>query len=125
MPKLKLKQLVHEADTWKRIIAFMVEENIILKNRLSEILQEGFNTELLNDVELFQNRIIREDSMIGLLRDQMQELDKLLVREVFENGKIIRLVERNLDKLRNNIKNGELEFGKLKEDFNRYFSENI
>jgi len=33
-----IKQFRHETETWKRTLGFIEEENIILKNRLSEIL---------------------------------------------------------------------------------------
>jgi hypothetical protein len=53
------------------------------------------------------------------------EFDKLLVREIFEDGCIIRQVHNKLKRLRNNIKNAETEFARLKMDFNNYFLENI
>jgi regulator of replication initiation timing len=125
MPEMKLKQLQYEADTWKRLLGFMMDENIHLKNRLSEILKDGFNENLLGEVEIFQSRFVKEDAMIALLRNEVAELDKLLVREIFEDGRIIKEVERKLKKLRNNIKNAETEFGNLKSQFNSYLSENI
>jgi regulator of replication initiation timing len=125
MPEMKLKQLQYEADTWKRLLGFMMDENIHLKNRLSEILKDGFNENLLGEVEIFQSRFVKEDAMIALLRNEVAELEKLLVREIFEDGRIIKEVERKLKKLRNNIKNAETEFGNLKSQFNSYLSENI
>jgi regulator of replication initiation timing len=125
MPELKLKQLQYEADTWKRMLGFMMEENIHLKNRISQILKDKFNENLLDEVEAFQSSFIKEDEMIGLLRNDLAELDKLLKREVFEDGMIIKNVETKLKKLRHNIKNAEKQFGKLKMDFNNYLSENI
>jgi hypothetical protein len=63
--------------------------------------------------------------MISLLRNEVAEMDKLLVREIFENGKIANEVDKTLKKLRNNIMNAEEQFGKLKLEFNSYLSENI
>lgn len=125
MPELKLKQLQYEADTWKRLLGFMIDENIHLKNRLSEILKDGFDNNLLDEVESFQSRFVNEDQMIGLLRNEVAELDKLLVREAFEDGSIIKQVDKKLKKLRDNIQNAEKQFGKLKSEFNSYLSENI
>jgi regulator of replication initiation timing len=125
MPELKLKQLQYETDTWKRLLGFMMEENIHLKNRLSEVLKDKFDKNLLERVEGFQSNFIREDEMISLLRNDVAELDKLLVREIFEDGTIIKKVDSKLKHLRNNIKNAEKEFSRLKLEFNNYLSENI
>jgi regulator of replication initiation timing len=125
MPELKLKQLQYESDTWKRVLGFMMEENIYLKNRLSEILKDKFDKKLLEQVEGFQSSFVKEDEMIGLLRNEVAELDKLLVREIFEDGTIIKKVDAKLKHMRHNIKNAEKEFSRLKSDFNNYLSENI
>jgi hypothetical protein len=125
MPELKLKQLQYESDTWKRLLSFMVEENVRLKNRLAEILKEQFNASLLEEVELFQSSFLKEDELIGLLRNEIVEFDKLLAREIFEDGKIMREVEKKMIKLRNNIDTAEKQFGKLKAEFNSYLIEKI
>ncbi len=125
MPELKLKQLQYEADTWKRLLGFMMDENIQLKNRISQILKDRFDQNLLEEVEGYQSSFVKEDELIGLLRNDIAELDKLLQKEVFEDGMIIKIVEGKLKKIRNNIKNAEKQFGKLKMEFNNYFSENI
>jgi len=124
MSELKLKQLQYKTDTWKRLLGFMLDENIHLKNRLSEVLKDKFNKNLLEDVENFQSSFIKEDELIGLLRHDVTELDKLLVMEIFEDGKIIKEIDRRMTKLRNNIINAERQFGKLKSEFNSYLSEN-
>ena len=125
MPELKLKQLQYESDSWKRLLRFMMDENIHLKNRLSEVLKDQFDKNLLVEVEVFQNNFIKEDGLVALLRNDVAELDKLLVREICEDGKIINEIDRRLNNLRNNIMNAELQFGKLKSEFNSYLLENM
>ncbi len=125
MPELKLRQLQYESDTWKRLLGFIMDENIHLKYRLSEVLKDKFNKNLLEEVEIFQSRFLKEDALIGLLRNEVVELDKLLVREIFEDSRIIKEIDRKLKKLRNNIIIAEKQFGKLKSEFNNYLSENI
>lgn len=122
---MKLKQLQHESDSWKRLLAFIMDENIHLKNRLTEVLKDKFNKNLLDDLEYFHNNFIREDEMIRLMRNDIVELDELLVKEIFEDGKIIKQVERKLHKLHNDLENIQKQFGKLKFEFNNYLSENI
>ena len=125
MPEMKLKQLLYESETWKRLFGFMLEENVHLKNRLSEILKNGFDKNLLEDIEDFQNRIIKEDVRIGLLRNEVVELEKLQTREIFEDGQILKVINTKIRKLRNNIMNAEEQFSKLKIEFNSYLLENI
>jgi len=125
MPELKLKQLHHESDMWKRMLGFMQDENIHLKNRISEVLSNGFNKNMLEEIEIFQSRFIKEDEKISLLRNEIAELDNLLMREVFENGIIKKDIERKLRHLRKILRNTEDEFAKLKQEFNTYLAENI
>ncbi|MBK7883189.1 MAG: hypothetical protein IPJ81_04830 [Chitinophagaceae bacterium] len=122
---MKLKQLQHESDSWKRLLAFIMDENIHLKNRLTEVLKDKFNKNLLEDLEYFHNNFVREDEMIRLVRNDVVELDKLLTREIFEDGRIARQIERKLHKLRNNLENIQNQFWKLKMGFNNYLSENV
>lgn len=125
MPELKLRQLQYEVDTWKRLLGFLSEENIHLKNRLSEILKDEFDKNLLEEVENFQTRFIKEDELIRLLRNNVSELSKLVVREAFEDGVLAREIANKLRDLRAEIKDTERQFGKLKSEFNSYLSENI
>lgn len=125
MPEMKLQQLQYESNTWKRVLGFMTEENVHLKNRLSQILKEKFNADLLEEAEVFQSNFIKEDELISLLRNDIAELDKLLEREMFEDGTTIKEVKRKLQKIRSNMEIAEKQFGTLKSGFNSYFFENI
>jgi hypothetical protein len=103
MPETKLKQLQYESETWKRLFGFMLEENVHLTNRLSEILKNKFDRNLLEEIENFQTRMIKEDERVGLLRHEVVEFDKLLKREIFEDGQIIREINTRINNLRNDI----------------------
>ena len=125
MPGLKLRQLQYESETWKRLLGFTMDENVHLKNRLSEILRENFDKNLLEDVEVFQTRFLKADEMIMLLRNDIGEFESLLNREIFEDGAIMKQVSKELKRIRKNIKATEEELGRLKSEFNSYLSENI
>jgi hypothetical protein len=125
MPELKLIQLQYESDTWKRLLGFMMDENIHQKNRISAILKNGFDRNLLEEMEGFHTRFIKEDELIALLRNEVAELEKLLVREIFEDGKVIKEVDRKLKIFRNHVITAENQFSKLKLEFNNYLTENI
>ncbi len=125
MPEIKLKQLQFENNTWKRLLCFMMDENIHMKNRIAEILKTAVEKNMLEEIENFQNSFIRQDDLIGLLRNDTFELDRLLVREKFEDGKIKKMIDEQLKELRNNINIAEKQFSKLKSEFNNYLLENI
>jgi len=125
MPEVKLKQLQYESETWKRLLSFMMDENVHLKNRLSEILKNSFDRNLLEEIENFQNRFIKEDSWIGLLRHDVVEFDKLLERDISEDGQVAPEINSRLNKLRNNIINADKEFDRLKTEFNSYLLEKV
>lgn len=125
MSELKLKQLQFETDTWKRLLGFLIEENIHMKNRISDILKNDFDKNLLEELDDFHSRFIKEDELIGLLRNDAAEMDKLLAREIFEDGIITREVNRKLRRLGDNMLIAEKQFTNLKAEFNSYLSENI
>lgn len=117
MITLKLEQLVFESDTWKRDLAFMTEENIRLKSRLSEILQKKMDKTLLPRAEEFHNSFLKHDDLIKVLRNDISGFDKLLTRELFEDGAIINTVESRLEIIRKNIQKTEERFNALRLDF--------
>lgn len=124
MTELKLMQLRHEINTWKRMLGFMQEENVHLKNRLSDVLKDRFNKNMLDGVEFFQTNFIREDEVIGLLKNEVAEVENILQSEIFMNENIYP-IGRKFEKVRKNIDAAERDFTKINIDFNKYLSENI
>ncbi len=123
-PELKIRQFRHESDTWKRNLEFMMQENVNLKNRLAEVLQSvSSDGDILDTAEQYQNDFIREDEMIHLLRGDIAKQDGLLVREIYENGHLIKDVVHQQRKLSEEVKNAIVEFNRLKFDFNSYLGE--
>jgi hypothetical protein len=125
MPEQKLKQLQFEIEGWKRLLGFMVDENIQLKERLAFVLGNGFNQHLLEDAEQFQNSFLHNDEVIRMLRNDVADLDRLMGMEIFEDGKTLQDIDRKLEATRINIVHAEIKFGRLQSAFNRYMNENI
>ena len=125
MQVLKLKQLKYEVDTWKRSQAFKMDANIYLKIRLSEISKDKFDATLLEVAEDFQSNFVKEDNLIGLLRNYIAELDELFGMEILENGWILKEIDIKFKNLRNNIITPERQFGKLEVDFNSYLLQKL
>ncbi|MEO9031649.1 MAG: hypothetical protein ABI285_00290 [Ginsengibacter sp.] len=120
-----MKQIQFESNTWKRLLDFFREENVYFKNRLSDILKESFDRNLLDALENFQNRFIIQDELNGALRNEISELDKLLLDEKIKEVISKPLIERILGNLRENLSNSEKRFCALQLDFNKYLYENI
>jgi hypothetical protein len=125
MPKLKQEKLQSETNNCKKLLCFIMDENIQLKETVSGILKNGFDESLLEEVEIFHNRFIKEDELIGLLRNDMAELDKLLLKQDFSNGKIIKEADKKVKKLCKNIKKTEEHLTTVKFEFNRFLLEYI
>lgn len=121
----KLKQLQFETLSWQRLLDFMTDENIHHKNRLSEILKERFDKNLLEEVDGFQNRFIRMDELIALLRHDLAEVQKMQEREFYREPFLQKKMTRSMKKLRKNMNNAEEQFGHLKTAFNHFLIENI
>ncbi len=125
MPNLKIKQLQYEINSWKRLLDYLTEENIQMKNRLSEILKDKFDIYLLEEVDGFQTRFIRKDNLIMLLRNEVTDLEKIPVAEICKDEKILKKMAIKIKRLQRNINNTEKQFGKLKFDFHKFLSTNI
>jgi tRNA A37 N6-isopentenylltransferase MiaA len=125
MPELKLKQLQYESDTWKRLLVFMQEENVHLKNRLSEVLKDKFNNNLLEEVEVYQANFLKEDELISFLRNEVAEIDSELVKDIFVDGKLNKKLEKKFNLLRKNLTSAEKRFDKMKLAFKNYLAQNI
>lgn len=125
MVMMKLKQIQSEADTWKRSLAFVMDENAQLKFRLSEIMKEAPELLSLDELEMFQNRFIEEDRFIAYVRNDLREFDRLLVRETFEDGKLYRKLTVHQKSLRKTMKHAEKDFSKLKTDFHVFVMETL
>ena len=103
MEQAKINQLQIEVNTWKRFLNFFRDENVCLKNRLSDILKNGFDRNLLDELENFQTKFIKHDEVIILLRNEIAELDKLLLNERSGDGIPNNKIDKKLDHLRNNM----------------------
>lgn len=125
MNNSKIQQFIHENETWKRLLEFVQAETVFLKTRLAQITKDDVNNQLLEQSEYFQNEFITEDELIGMLRQEVAELDNWLTREIFEDGIVLKEVTKRQKKIRKEIEIVEQKFNKLKFEFNNYLSENL
>ena len=121
-PGLKIRQLRQEIEAWKRSLEFIMEENSILKDRLGEVLNASSNqSSFINESEQFQNSFVQTDEHIWLIRKEIAELDKLLLKD--PQGTFLDDALRKKKKLALDMQNVAREFNKMKFDFNSYLGE--
>jgi hypothetical protein len=72
--------------TWKQLLNARMDENILLKYKISEILKNNFNQNFLEEIEEFQTQFIREDESVNLLRKDVGELENYILSKEFQNG---------------------------------------
>jgi hypothetical protein len=122
----KVRQFQYESDEWKRTLAFLLQENAHLKNRLAEVLKLNFMPgDFLETAEQYQNMFIQEDVIINLILQDVAGMDKLLARDICEEGNIIKSAIPTHKKLCNELKKIETVFNDLKARFNNYLLENV
>jgi hypothetical protein len=113
------QQMLHELDTWQRTLNYIQQENIYLKNRLAEIIKNGMDDTLLDQVEYFQNQFLNKDAIVTLLRQDIAT-ERNLNGDLSNNKNL-----KKHDKLRKDMGMMESEFSKLKFDFNSYLSQSL
>ncbi len=125
MIDLKLQQVKHEVETWRRMLSYMQEENIHLKNRLSEVLKDRFDKKMLEVVEVFQSKFIMQDDLITSLKKEVAAIEESMYPKKNSSIIITHPSEKNMGAIRGNVEVAEKIFGGIKTDFNHYLSENI
>jgi len=120
-----VKQFMHETETWNRTLGFIEEENVILKNRISEIVSTITirDTDLIEKMEEFQDLFVKEDESIQQLKKQINSEDQLLVRDTYEDGNLFRVVCGKQRRLRKQFDTVENKFRKIRNEFNDYLAE--
>lgn len=119
------KQFQEEINSWKRTLTCLLQENAFLKIRLSEVIQlQNSDSDFLNSAELFQNRFLRKDEIITIMRQDVAELEKLLSNDLYDTILEKDVIQKQ-QKMRHELDNIEVNFNKLKFDFNSYLAENL
>ncbi len=126
MSQAQVEQIQYEIDTWKRLLTFMLDENIWLKNRLIEILKNELNKINLTSIEAYHNSFVREDDMISVLRNDISEISKLvLTGQLFTDGNSLVEANNKLETIRRHVSILEKDFSQLKSDFNKYLLQHV
>jgi len=86
MVNYKLEELKTTQESWKKDLKALEDENIYFKTRLAHILRSEPAREQLEVLEYFQNRFLKTDEQISLLRHEIREQQYLLQPTSHTNG---------------------------------------
>ena len=126
MKNIITDQLIYEVDTWKRLIVFIKNENLMRINRLNDIIKSNNDKNILFKIENFQvqfmmleeiyfilnNEVIEQQNRLMLIKKKQYEIDLI---QIIKQQQDIRV---NLEKLINKINT-------IKADFFQEFSEKL
>jgi len=119
-PGMDVRQFQTQIETWKRLLNSRMEENVLLKIQISDILRDNYDQNSLEEIEEFQTRFIREDELINTLRRGVNDLDNLLYGKLFESVKMEKSFDTKMQNLRKDIANSTVRFRILKSTFNDF-----
>jgi len=103
-------------------LALLEDENIHFKTRLADILKSDFVRSRLEELEYFQNRFLKMDEQLGLLKHEVREQLYHLQQEHFHvNGEYKKIVDVQR-KLEVKIIIIKENFEKLSVEFNGYLN---
>ena len=104
-----------ELEKWKQMLTSRMEENILLKSKLTYILKNNYDQSSLEEIEEFQTMFLKEDELIDSLRRDVYELYK-----IFEEGKSEKFLDTRIKDFRRDIDNSSVSFSVLKTAFNDF-----
>ena len=125
MEQLRVRQYQKESESWKRMLEYIQMENSCLKTRLADVVSQDSRNVMLAEAENFQNRFIRKDEVISLVRRDIREFDTLLMSSLAAGNINLAETSKRQKKLRTEMETLEQRFNKLKFEFHNYIAENF
>ena len=122
---LLISQFRSENETWNRTLESLTEEDVNLKMRLSEILQnmDKRDDRLLDRIEHFHNRLLKINEIIKFLRVEVNKIEKQLLPKFVIKTELISDMGHKQKKIRKDMEMVEFEFHVLKFDLNNFIGE--
>ena len=126
MKNIIIEQLIYEVETWKRLIVFIKNENLMRINRLNDIIKSNNDKNILFKIENFQVQFLTLEEIYFVLNDEVLEQQNrlmLVYKKEYEID-IILLIKEQQD-IRLNIETLINKINKIKADFFQEFSEKL
>ena len=126
MRNIILEQLIYEVETWKRLIVFIKNENLMRINRLNEIIKSNDDKKILYKIENFQVQFMMLEELYSVLNDEVVDQHNrlmLVLKKEYEID-LISIIKHQQD-IRINIEKLINKINKIKADFFQDFSEKL
>lgn len=120
IPNNKIKEYQKDLNSWKKILNSRMEENVLMKNKLGDLLKKNYNKNHLEQIEEFQNKFLREDEVTDMLRNDVIKFDDLLSSQGFKDDKLGESCEKRMKKLRAELVQSENYFCSLTASFDDF-----
>ena len=118
MPEKNYEDIKHEQASWLKTLDRLRQENVHLKNKLSEIIQDDISRELLEKAEFFHGLFVDKDTVISLLRRDIAHQSAATTAFVI-NGERLGIMDEQV-KLEHDVARMEKEFKAVKTEFNEF-----
>jgi hypothetical protein len=119
-PVKNIRQFQTEIETWKQLLDSGMEENILLKNSISDILKNNYDQSCLDEIEEFQTQFISEDELIHSLKSDVNDSDNMLYAKISEHRKMEKPFYKKMKDLRRDVTDFTTRFQTLKMAFNDF-----
>jgi hypothetical protein len=91
-----LSDLNFNLDVWKRELKFQESEMDYFEEKLEHIAIRNLGSEVMIQLEGFQNKIIREREVMGHLRHRIRMKKRELAQSKFENNAEVKFQEKQV-----------------------------
>ena len=113
-----ITDLHFEHNVWKNELAFYKEEIGIFEDRLGEISQRWTDTDVMAQLERFQNQYIREREVIDILNHDINRRQQALVEFAKDHPIALDHIHfQDHEDMRNRMETFRKIYGELKNDF--------
>lgn len=113
-----MEQIGTKIEKWRHSLDERMEENLLMKDTLADILKNNYDHSLLEEIEDFQTRLICEDELISSFRQVINELENLIKRNLTTNDELSAIVRLKIAWLQKDIIYSNQRFCELKRVFN-------
>jgi hypothetical protein len=113
-----MEQIGTKIEKWRQSLNERMEENLLLKDRLANILKNDYDHSLLEEIEDFQTRLICEDELISSFRQVINELENLIKNDLDSDNELSGKARLKIAWLQKDIAYSNLRFSDLKTVFN-------
>ncbi|MFD1293892.1 hypothetical protein ACFQ5N_08600 [Lutibacter holmesii] len=117
---LFLSDLNFNLDVWKRELKFQESEMDYFEEKLEHIAIRNFGSEMMRQLESFQNKIIRERKVISDLRHKIRMKRREIAQAKYDNNAEVKFYEKQV-LLKDEMKTFVKMHYELKEDMMDFF----